>query len=154
MTAGEDNDISDCEEFFGEENTASGRPPILNVNNGETFTGAFTVVIVYEGEVPVRGVRPHPGQRRYAEFLAECGETPEPPCFELEVDWYANTTTVTFYPAGERQDLRSLIGRSGEVEPTKPGLRPRLRPLGRMNAEGPMLERWRIGRCRDAHGVA
>ena len=93
VTAGEDSNLSDCQEFF---DGCFGQASVLNVNDGAIFPGGFTVEVVYKGKFP------------YAEFvhffddgtfeeLEECGETPAAPCFQADVDWYAKTTTVTFY---------------------------------------------------------
>ena len=94
VTAGEDNDLSDCQELFGED--CFGQASVINVNDGETFPGGFTVEVVYKGKFPYAEFV-HILDDGTPEFLEECGETPEPPCFELDVDWYAHTTTVTFH---------------------------------------------------------
>jgi hypothetical protein len=92
VTAAEDADLSDCQEEF---EGCFGQASVLNVNNGQTFPGGFTVEVVYVGEFP------------YAQFvhffddgtfeeLEECDYYgPEPPCFELEVE--EGFTYVTFY---------------------------------------------------------
>jgi hypothetical protein len=96
VTVAEDDDISDCTDYFGEENTCFGQAAILNVNNGETFDDAFTVVLVYAGVFPYAQFIHFPDNGD-PEELAECGEVPEAPCFQLDVDYEANTTTATLY---------------------------------------------------------
>jgi hypothetical protein len=94
VTAAEDTDLSDCQELFGED--CFGQASILNVNNGATFPGGFTVQVVYKGKFPYAEFV-HILDDGTPQFLEECGETPVAPCFDSVVDWYAHTTTVTFY---------------------------------------------------------
>jgi hypothetical protein len=96
VTAGEDNDLSECEALFGED--CFGQASVLSVNAGQVYPGGFTVVVVYKGKFPYAEFV-HILDDGTPEFLEECGESPEPepPCFELDVDWYARTTTVTFH---------------------------------------------------------
>lgn len=91
VTAGENNDISDCEEVFEE---CFGQASIISVNNGQTFPGGFTVHIVYNAK------------HYYAQFvhffddgtyeeLEECYGEPVAPCVEVSI--YAHKTFVTAY---------------------------------------------------------
>jgi hypothetical protein len=93
VTAGEDNNLSECEELFGED--CFGQASVLNVNNGQTFPGGFTVEVVYVGEFPDAQFV-HFFDDGTFEELEECDYYgPEPPCFELEVE--EGFTFVTFY---------------------------------------------------------
>ncbi|HET9540773.1 MAG TPA: hypothetical protein VFQ46_09260 [Candidatus Limnocylindria bacterium] len=91
VTAAEDPDLSDCQaEFEG----CFGQASVLNVNDGATFPGGFTVEVVYLGEFPYADFI-HFFDNGESEDLDPCGEEPEAPCFDLTVD--EGFTYVTFY---------------------------------------------------------
>jgi hypothetical protein len=92
VIAAEDDDLTDCQELFGED--CFGQATIINVNAGQVYPDGFTVEVVYLGEFPDADFI-HFLDNGGSEDLDPCGEEPEVPCFDLTVD--EGFTFVTFH---------------------------------------------------------